>query len=136
MSNHIPGDLSIPPILRRTSASNDEAVSEISVLAYEKIDRWRDKLDQASKLNKRTVYERAAADLFLEAQYERNLGAVQAIRDAIYVLGRDHTGLSDDDIQYRSADHPATRLASDVQRCVASPGRNVRAQSTHWQSSL
>jgi hypothetical protein len=86
--------------LRRTPASNDEPVPEISVLAYEKIDRWRDKLDQAPKLNKRTVYERAAADLFLEAQYERNLGAVQAITDAIYVLGRDHTGLSDDDIQH------------------------------------
>src|SRR5215472_8865075 len=100
MSDHIPSDLSIPPILRRTPASNDEPVPEISVLAYEKIDRWRDKLDQAPKLNKRTVYERAAADLFLEAQYERSLGAVQAITDAIYVLGRDHTGLSDDDIQH------------------------------------
>ena len=101
MSNHIPDDdLSIPPILRRTPASDDKAVPEISVLAYEKIDRWRDKLNQTPKLNKRTVYERAAADLFLEAQYERNLGAVQAISDAIYVLGRDHTGLDDDDIQH------------------------------------
>src|SRR5215469_5305480 len=100
MSNHIPDDLSIPPILRRTSPSDDEAVPEISVEAYEKIDRWRDKLDQTAKLNKRNVYERAAADLFLEAEHERNLSAVQAITDAIYFLGRDHTGLCDDDIQY------------------------------------
>jgi len=100
MSDHIPDDLSIPPILRRTSPSDDEAVPEISVEAYEKIDRWRDKLDQTAKLNKRKVYERAAADLFLEAEHERNLGAVQAITDAIYFLGRDHTGLCDDDIQY------------------------------------
>src|SRR5262249_585444 len=42
----------------------------------------------------------AAEDLFLEAQYERDLGAVQAIADAIYYLGRDHAALSDDDIQY------------------------------------
>jgi hypothetical protein len=75
-------------------------VPEISVEAYEKINRWRDKLDQTAKLNKRNVYQRAVADLFLEAEHERNLGAVQAITDAIYFLGRDHTGLCDDDIQY------------------------------------
>jgi RecA-family ATPase len=100
MSNHIPDDLSIPPFLNRNPAGDDEAVPEISVEAYEKIDYWRDKLDQTAKLNKRAVYERATVDLFLEAEYERNLGAVQAITDAIYFLGRDHTGLNDDDIQY------------------------------------
>jgi hypothetical protein len=99
MSDHIPDDLSIPPILRRAPAGDDKAVPEISVLAYEKIDRWRDKLDQTPKLNKYYVFECAAADLFLEAAYERNLGAVQAITDAIYVLGRDHAGLDDDNIQ-------------------------------------
>jgi RecA-family ATPase len=100
MSNHIPDDLSIPPILRRAPASDDEAVPEISVEAYDKIDRWRDKLDQTPKLNRRYVFECAAADLFLEAQYERDRGAILAITDAIYVLGRDHAGLDDDNIQY------------------------------------
>ena len=100
MSNHIPDDLSIPPILRRTPASDDEAVPEIRVEAYDKIDYWRDKLDQTAKLDKRNTYERAAADLFLEAEYERDLRAVRAIDDAVYGLGRDHTGLGDDDIQF------------------------------------
>ena len=35
MSNHIPDDLSIPPILRRTSPSDDEAVPDISVEVYD-----------------------------------------------------------------------------------------------------
>jgi hypothetical protein len=65
----IPVDPSIPKPLRRntTPASDDEAVPEIRVEAYDKIDDWRDKLHQAAKLNKRDVFERAAADLFLEA---------------------------------------------------------------------
>jgi hypothetical protein len=100
MSNHIPDDLSIPPFLNRTSASDDEALPKIRVEAYDKINYWRDKLDQTAKLNKRGMYERAAADLSLEAECESNLGAVQAIRDEIYFLGRDHAGLCDDDIQY------------------------------------
>jgi hypothetical protein len=58
------------------------------------------KLDETEKLKKRDVFERAAVDLFLEAQYERDLRAVQAITDAVYFLGRDHVGLCDDDIQY------------------------------------
>jgi hypothetical protein len=100
MSNNIPDDLSIPPFLNRTSASDDETLPEISVEAYKKIERWRNKLDQTPKLNKRYMYECAAADLFLEAEYERDLGTIQAISDAIYILGRDHTALNDDDIQY------------------------------------
>src|SRR6516225_12505463 len=100
MSNHIPVDLSIPKSLSRNTTSDDEAMPEIRVEAYDKIDHWRDKLHQTAKLNKRDVFERAAADLFLEAEYEHDLGAIQAITDAIYVLGRDHTGLNDDDIQY------------------------------------
>ena len=72
---------------------------EIRVEAYDKLDQWRVKLDETEK-KKRDVFERAAADLFLEAQYERDLGAVQAIADAVYYLGRDHAALSDDDIQY------------------------------------
>jgi len=100
MSNHIPDDLSIPPFLNRTSASEDEALPKIRVEAYDKINYWRDKLDQTPKLEKRKVFECAAADLFLEAECERDLGAVQAIRDAIYVLGRDHAGLDDDSIEW------------------------------------
>src|SRR5262249_13807129 len=92
--------LSIPPILRRTSASDDEAMPEIRVEAYDKIRYWRAVLDQTAKLKKRDVFERAAADLFLKAECERDLGAVQAIADAVYFLGRDHAGLRDDDIQY------------------------------------
>jgi hypothetical protein len=85
-------------IMSAETAGDD--VPEIRVEAYDKIDHWRDKLDQTAKLKKRDVFERAAADLFLEAEYERDLGAVQAITDAIYVLGRDYTGLNDDDIEY------------------------------------
>ena len=69
------------------------------------------------------MFECGAADLFLEAQYESDLGAVLAITDAIYVLGRDHTGLNDDDIQYimdgakakaeRPVNGPASRDAVD-----------------------
>ena len=73
---------------------------EISVAAYNKIDYWRDKIDQTAKLNKRDMFERAAVDLFLEAEYESDLSAVQAITDAIYFLGRDHAGLDDDSIQF------------------------------------
>jgi hypothetical protein len=102
MSDDIPDDLSIPPFLNRntTPASDEEALPEIRLEAYNKLDHWRDELDRTTKMKKRDVFERAAADLFLEAEYEHNLAAVQAIADAIYVLGRDHTGLNDDDIQY------------------------------------
>jgi hypothetical protein len=129
MSNHIPDDLSIPPFLNRTSASDDEALPGISVEAYEKIKRWRDKLDQTAKLNKRAVYERAAADLFLEAEHERDLGAVQAIRDEIYILGRDHTGLNDDDIQYimDGAKAKAERPINDRAALAAPRGRRRTA---------
>jgi len=76
------------------------ALPEIRVEAYDKIDHWHEKLDETAKLKKRDVFERAAADLFLEAQYEHDLAAVQAIADAVYYLGRDHAALSDDDIQF------------------------------------
>src|SRR5215831_12320327 len=101
MNSRIPVDLSIPKVLSRdaASANDDETVPEIPVEVYDKINYWRDKLNQTTKLNKRAVYERAAADLFLEAEYERDLRAALAITDAVYVLGRDHTALSDDDIQ-------------------------------------
>jgi hypothetical protein len=36
----------------------------------------------------------------LEAECESDLGAVQAIRDEIYLLGRDHAGLDDDSIEW------------------------------------
>jgi hypothetical protein len=102
MSNHIPVDLSIPKSLRRntTPVSDDETAPEIRVEAYDKIEHWREKLDQTAKLKKRDVFERAVADLFLEAEYEHDLGAVQAIADAVYFLGCDHAALSDDDIQF------------------------------------
>jgi RecA-family ATPase len=101
MTSRIPVDLSIPKILSRntTSADDNEATPEIPVEAYDKIRHWRNKLDRTAKLDKRAVFECAAADLFLEAEYERDRGAVRAISDAVYFLGRDHTGLSDDDIQ-------------------------------------
>jgi len=83
-----------------SSESVDDDVPEIRTEAYDKLDKWRDTLDQTAKLKKRDVFEHAAADLFLEAQYEHDLGAVQAIADAIYYLGRDHAALSDDDIQF------------------------------------
>ena len=78
----------------------DDDLPEIRVEAYDKIDQWRVKLNETEKLKKRDVFERAAADLFLEAEYERDLRAVQAITDAIYILGRDYTGLDDDSIQF------------------------------------
>jgi len=109
--------------LNRTSASDDEALPEIRVETYDKINYWRDKLDQTPKLDKRNTYERAAADLFLEAEHERDLGAVQAIRDEIYFLGRDHAGLDDDSIEWimagarakaeRPINDPASRDAVD-----------------------
>jgi hypothetical protein len=83
-----------------STETTDDDLPEISVDAYDKIDRWRDRLDQAAKLNKRDVFESAAADLFLEAEYECDLAAHQAITDAVYALGSYHAGLNDDDIQY------------------------------------
>jgi hypothetical protein len=79
---------------------DDEAVPEIRVEAYDKLDHWRDRLDQTAKIEKRDVFERAAADLALEAACEPDLGASRAIYDAVYVLGRDHAGLDDDSIQF------------------------------------
>src|SRR5262249_51060572 len=87
------------PERQETAFDDGDDLPEIRVEAYDKIDHWRDRLDQTAKLEKRNVFERAAADLFLEAEYERDLGAVQAIYDATYVLGRDHAALCDDDIQ-------------------------------------
>ena len=81
-----------------TETTGDD-LPEIRVEAYDKIDQWRVKLNETEKLKKRDVFERAAADLFLEAEYERDLRAIQAITDAVYFLGRDHAGLCDDDIQ-------------------------------------
>src|SRR6516225_2929291 len=95
----IPADLSIPKPLRRSAASDDD-VPEIRVEAYDKIREWRAVIDRTAKLNKREVFERAAADLFLEAGCESDRGAIQAITDEIYFLGRDHAVLNDDDIQY------------------------------------
>ena len=82
------------------SFNDGEALPEISTEAFQKIDGWRDELDRTPKIDKRSAFERAAADLFLEAEFERDLAAVRAIRDAIYILGRDHAGLDDDDIQF------------------------------------
>jgi len=79
---------------------DDKPLPEISVDAYNKLDRWRDELDRTQKMDKRAVFERAAADLFLEAEFEHDLAASRAIADAIYLLGRDHAGLDDDDIQF------------------------------------
>jgi hypothetical protein len=79
---------------------DDEAVPEIRVEAYDKLDHWRDRLDQTAKIEKRDVFERAAADLALEAACELDLGASRAIYDAVYVLGRDHAGLDDNSIQF------------------------------------
>jgi hypothetical protein len=127
MSNHhIPRDLSIPPILRRTPASDDQAVPEIRVEAYDKLDRWRDKLHQTTKLDKRDMFERAAADLFLEAEYESDLGVRCAIYDAVYELGRDHAKLSDDDIQYimDGAKAKAERPKRKADRSAPKPAQN------------
>jgi hypothetical protein len=86
--------------MTQAAFNEDDDAPEISLEAYNKLARWRSKLDQTPKLNKRGVFEKAADDLFLEAEFERDLGAAQAIGDAIYVLGRDHTGLDDDSIQF------------------------------------
>jgi hypothetical protein len=86
-----------PPI--DEGLAEDDPV-EIRVEAHDKINAWRDRLDQTAKMKKRDVFERAADDLFLEAGLERDLAAVQAIGDAVYELGRDHAGLGDDDIQF------------------------------------
>jgi hypothetical protein len=112
-----------------TETAADDVV-EIRVEAYDKIDYWRDKLDQTPKLKKRDVYERAAADLFLEAQYERDLGAVQAIHDAVYCLGRDHAGLDDDSIQFvmGGAKAKAERPRRKVSR--PAPGKPTAAQNS------
>ena len=58
-----------------TETTGDD-LPEIRVEAYDKIDQWREKLDETEKLKKRDVFERAAADLFLEAEYERDLRAI------------------------------------------------------------
>jgi len=89
MRNHIP-----------VTTSDDEALPEIRVEASDKINRWRNKLDRAAKINKRKTFERAADDLFIEAEYEFDPAGVQAIYDEVYFLGRDYAGLNDDDIQY------------------------------------
>jgi hypothetical protein len=84
----------------RQRLNRDDDLPEIRAEAYDKLDDWRAELDQTPKLKKRDAFERAAADLFLEAEYEHDLAATQAITDAVYFLGRDYTGLGDDDIQY------------------------------------
>jgi AAA domain-containing protein len=79
-------------------SDNDER-PEFSIAVYDKLDHWRRLLKQSAKMKKRDVFERAALDLFLEAEHESDRGTWQAICDAIYVLGRDHAGLDDDGIQ-------------------------------------
>jgi hypothetical protein len=73
---------------------------EISSTAFEKIDRWRDALDQTPKIDKRSTFEAAAADLYAEAQHETDLGAFQSIEDDIRILGQEHAGLDADDIDF------------------------------------
>ena len=82
-----------------TKTTSDD-LPEIRVEAYDKLDHWRDKIDQTTKLDKRDVFERAAADLVLEAECELDRGAMRAIYDAVYLLGRDHAGLDDNSIQF------------------------------------
>ena len=79
---------------------NIETDDRLPLGAWQKLEAWRVKLDGTPKLKKRDAFERAADDLFLEAETQRNLGVVQRITDAIYQLGCDHAGLSDDDIQF------------------------------------
>jgi uncharacterized protein (UPF0548 family) len=76
-------------------SEDDEAMPEISITTYEKLAKWRQQLDQTPKLDKRNVFERAADDLFLEREFERDLGTCQAISDALFFLGRDHAALDD-----------------------------------------
>jgi RecA-family ATPase len=92
----------------------DADAIELPLHCWEKIEAWRTKLDQAPKLNNRGVFQKAADDLILEAQFERDLGTVQRIYDAAYELGRDYAGLGDDDIQYifDGAKAKVERLAS------------------------
>jgi hypothetical protein len=73
---------------------------EISNETYEKIDRWRDALDQTPKIDKRTVFTAAAAELWADAQHHTDLAAVQSIEDSIYVLGEEHAGLDHNDIEF------------------------------------
>ena len=113
---------------------------EIRVEAYDKLGQWRVKLNETEKLKKRDVFERAAADLFLEAEYERDLRAVQAITDAIHILGRDYTGLDDDSIQFvmvgarSAAERPASGrsvIDEGPPPALSPDGYGVEAHSAH-----
>src|SRR6516165_10018611 len=123
----------------RTETTGDDQ-PEIRVEAYDKLGQWRVKLNETEKLKKRDVFERAAADLFLEAEYERDLRAVQAITDAIHILGRDYTGLDDDSIQFvmvgvRSvAERPASGrsvIDEGPPPALSPDGYGVEAHSAH-----
>jgi RecA-family ATPase len=73
---------------------------EISNMAFQKIDRWRDALDQTPKIDKRSTFEAAAADLYAEAQHETALAAFQSIEDDIRILGQEHAGLDANDVDF------------------------------------
>lgn len=61
--------------------------------AQQALDDWAEKIDRAAKIDKRKAFETAARDLLAEAQHEPDLGAVQAIEDAVFFLGQSNAGL-------------------------------------------
>jgi hypothetical protein len=78
-----------------------DGLPEIPLETYNKLDEWRRKIDQAS--DKRGTFAAACFDLATDGQFEHDLRKVRAIDDAVYILGRDHASLSDDDIQTEMA---------------------------------
>jgi RecA-family ATPase len=77
-----------------------ETMVDISQVAYEKLDRWRDVLDDAPKMEKRATFVAAATDIYEVAERETNLAAYQSIDDALNVLGSTHAGLDWEDIDF------------------------------------
>jgi RecA-family ATPase len=73
---------------------------EIQEGTYKKIDRWADLLDKTAVIDKRSTFEAAAADLFIDAQYETDLAAYQSIKDDIATLGLAYAGLDQGDIDF------------------------------------
>jgi hypothetical protein len=73
---------------------------EINAATYAKIDRWCDVIDKTPKIDKRNIFAAAVEDIWPDAHRETDLGAVESIKDDLFVLGRDHAGLDDQDIDF------------------------------------
>ena len=106
---------------------DDDDLPEISLEAYEELDRWRDLLDRTPAIDRRTTFAAAAAELYRVALREPDPRAQRSIENSLRVLGREHARLAADDVDYiligvKFADIERANRADDCSGADEPPG--------------